>query len=199
MLRNIVSVLIALLVCISSASATVILPIEFRELVTSTPVIVHGVVVDVRSSWVDGRRAVETFVTLEVAEYLKGNLGQHVTFKVPGGQLGRYRTVFVGAPTFTAGDELVLFLNSSGPSFPFIVGLTQGVFRVVPDTASGRRVVIPPIVLANAGESGQPIVRGDPARRSLPLQDFRELVGQVLSDSLRRPERRLGERRGRER
>jgi hypothetical protein len=40
--------------------ATVIIPIEFRELVTTAPVIVHGQIVDVRAEWVDGRRSVET-------------------------------------------------------------------------------------------------------------------------------------------
>src|SRR5687767_15921943 len=96
--------------------ATVIVPIEFRELVATAPGIVHGEVVDVRSRWVDGRRSLETFVTIAAAEYLKGNLGEHVTFRVPGGQLGRYRTVFVGVPEFRPGDEVVLFLKRAGPS-----------------------------------------------------------------------------------
>src|SRR6266850_4866174 len=109
---------IALVVLPVVLRATVIVPIEFRELVTIAPVIVHGRVVDVRSDWVDGRRSVETFVTVEAAEYLKGNLGERVTFKVPGGQLGRYRTVFVGAPEFQDGDEVILFLKRSGPSYP---------------------------------------------------------------------------------
>ncbi len=58
-------VAVALLVSLSAAvHATVIVPIEFRELVTTAPVIVHGQVVDVRSRWVDGRRSLETFVTV---------------------------------------------------------------------------------------------------------------------------------------
>jgi hypothetical protein len=161
--------------------ATVLLPIEFRELVATTPVIVHGQVVDVRSEWVDGRRAVETFVTLEVADYLKGNLGDHVTFKVPGGQLGRYRTVFVGAPLFQAGDEVVLFLKTDGPSFPFIVGLSQGVFRVVADTQSGQRVVTPPAVLGTASVDSVRVVRGDPARKPVAIDVFRDAVRQASS------------------
>jgi hypothetical protein len=190
MVRTVCSVVIGVLIVCTPASATVILPIEFRELVTSTPVIVHGVVVDVRSEWVEGRRAVETFVTLEAAEYLKGNLGQRVTFKVPGGQLGRYRTVFVGAPTFNQGEELILFLKSSGPSVPFIAGLTQGVFRVVADAAAGRRVVAPPVVLARSAVDEQSIVRGDPGRRTLALEEFRDLVRRVLDDSTRREQPR---------
>jgi hypothetical protein len=166
--------------------ATVLLPIEFRELVAAVPVIVHGQVVDVRSGWVDGRRAVETFVTVEAAEYLKGNLGGQVTFKVPGGQLGRYRTVFVGAPAFQPGDEVVLFLKTDGPSFPFIVGLSQGVFRIVTETQSGRRVVTPPALLGAPGAEAVRVVRGDPARKAVSLDLFRDAVRQVMAEGAAR-------------
>jgi hypothetical protein len=161
--------------------ATVIVPVEFRELVTIAPVIVHGRVVDVRSDWVDGRRSVETFVTIEAAEYLKGNLGERVTFKVPGGQLGRYRTVFVGAPEFQDGDEVILFLKGSGPSYPYIIGLSQGAFRVVADARSGRRMVTTPIVMAKGAGDPEPVVRGDVTRKPLAIEAFRDAVRLVLA------------------
>jgi hypothetical protein len=161
--------------------ATVIVPVEFRELVTIAPVIVHGRVVDVRSDWVDGRRSVETFVTVEAAEYLKGNLGERLTFKVPGGRLGRYRTVFVGAPEFQDGDEVILFLKSSGPSYPYIIGLSQGAFRVVADARSGRRMVTTPIVMAKGAGDPEPVVRGDVTRKPLAIEAFRDAVRLVLA------------------
>ena len=161
--------------------ATVILPIEFRELVLTAPVIVHGQVVDVRAEWVDGRRSVETFVTVAVSEYLKGDLGERMTFRVPGGQLGRYRTVFVGAPEFREGDEVVLFLKHSGPSFPYIIGLSQGAFRVVPDARTGRSVVTTPIVMGKGGDEPERIVRGDVTRKPLSIDAFRDAVRQVLA------------------
>lgn len=161
--------------------ATVIVPIEFRELVTTAPVIVHGQVVDVRAGWVDGRRSVETFVTVAVTEYLKGDLGERVTFRVPGGQLGRYRTVFVGAPEFQAGDEVVLFLKHAGPSYPYIIGLSQGAFRVVGDARTGERMVTTPVVMGKGGDEPERIVRGDVTRRPLPIGAFRDAVRQVLA------------------
>jgi hypothetical protein len=156
-------------------------PIEFRELVAAAPVIVHGQVVDVRTGWVDGRRAVETFVTVAVTEYLKGDLGDTVTLKVPGGQLGRYRTVFVGAPEFKAGDEVVLFLKHAGRSYPYIVGLSQGAFRVVADTRTGRHMVTTPIVMGKSGDEPERVVRGDVTRKPLPIDAFREAVRQVMA------------------
>jgi hypothetical protein len=169
-------------VCLTVAlDATVILPIEFRELVTSAPVIVHGRVVDVKSEWVDGRRAVETFVTVAAADYLKGNLGDTVTFKVPGGQLGRYRTIFVGAPEFREGDEVVLFLQQRGPAYPYIIGLSQGAFRIVADARTGSRMVTTPVVMGTGGDEPQRVVRGDVTRRPMPIDAFREAVRQVLA------------------
>jgi hypothetical protein len=161
--------------------ATVIVPIEFRELVAAAPVIVHGQVVDVRAGWVDGRRSVETFVTVAAADYLKGNLGDSITVRVPGGQIGRYRTVFVGAPEFRDGDEVVLFLKHAGPSYLYIVGLNQGAFRVVADTRTGRRMVTTPIVMGKGGDEPEPIVRGDVTRKPLSIDAFRGAVRQVMA------------------
>jgi hypothetical protein len=163
--------------------ATVVLPIEFRELVTSSAVIVHGRVTDARSAFVDDRRAVDTFVTVTVDEYFKGNLGTHVTFRVPGGQIGRYKTVFVGAPEFSEGDEIVVFLRTPSGGVPFVTGLSQGAFRVLPDARTGRRVVTTPIVKGKGGTEAVPIVRGDPARRPLPVETFRDAVRQVLAEA----------------
>ena len=171
----------ALLACLSVAlHATVVVPIEFRELVAIAPVIVHGRVVDVRTEWVDGRRSIETFVTVRAEEYLKGNLGESLTLRVPGGQMGRYRTVFVGAPEFRDGDEVVLFLKLAGPSHPYIIGLSQGAFRVVPDARTGRRMVTTPIVMGKEGSEPERVVRGDVTRRPLPIEAFRDAVRQVM-------------------
>ena len=161
--------------------ATVIVPIEFRELVATAPVIVHGHVVDVRSRWVDGRRSVETFVTVAAAGYLKGNLGERITFRTPGGQIGRYRTVFVGAPQFRTGDEVVLFLKRAGASNLYVAGLSQGAFRVVADAGTGLRMVTTPIVMSRGGEEPERIVRGDLVRKPVSIDTFREAVRQVVA------------------
>jgi hypothetical protein len=166
--------------------ATVLVPIEFRELVSTAPVIVHGRVVDVRSALLDGRRSVETFVTIEAGEYLKGQLGAHFTIRIPGGQVGRYRTVFVGAPEFQAGDELVLFLKTPRASLPHIVGLSQGAFRVVADPRTGQRMVTTPIVMGKRSGDTEPVVRGDPARRPVPITAFRDVVRQVMAQGVGR-------------
>ena len=173
-------VLVSLLSLSVALRATVILPIEFRELVTTAPVILHGQVVEVRADWSDGRRSLETFVTVAVADYLKGDLGATVTLRVPGGQLGRYRTIFVGAPEFQEGDEVVLFLKHGTPSYPYIIGLSQGAFRVVADARTGRRMVTTPMVMGK-GDTPERVVRGEVTRKPLPIDAFRDAVRQVLA------------------
>lgn len=165
--------------------ATVLVPIEFRELVNTAPVIAHGQIVDVQTAWSTGRLAVETFVTLHVDEYLKGDLGSDITVRVPGGRLGRYRTIMVGAPVFQSGEEVVLFLNNGAPFYPSIVGLSQGAFRVVTMPGTAARVVTPPAIMGIAGTDPQPVVRGDVARRPVAIDQFRSIVRQVLAEGVR--------------
>jgi hypothetical protein len=164
----------------AAARATVLIPIEFRELVHVSSTIVRGRVVDARAQWVDGRRAIETFVTIEAAEYMKGSLGETLTVRVPGGQIGRYRTIFVGAPEFRQGDEVVLFLRAYNGAVS-IVGVSQGAFRIVAD-ASGRRTVTTPVVMGTPGVEHEPVVRGDATRRPLAIDAFRDLVKRIVAD-----------------
>ncbi len=174
-------ILCVLLVCLPIAvHATVLVPIEFRELVTTAPVIVHGRIVDVQAEWIENRRSIETLVTIEASEYLKGDLGERVTMRVPGGQLGRYRTIFVGAPSFQVGDEVVLFLRTADQLAPWIIGLSQGAFRIVADPASGRRMVTAPVLISTPGAAPEPIIRGDVRRRPLDIEAFRAAVRQAL-------------------
>ncbi len=171
---------VALLLCVSpSLSATVLIPAEFREIVSGSQIIVHGRVSEVRPEWIDGRRRIESVVTLEAASFYRGTAGSSVTFRVPGGQIGRYKSVTVGAPQFRAGDEVVLFLKSQGPAVPQVFGLNQGVFRVRVDGRTGRRLVMLPIVMARGSEP-EPVTRGAADRRPLPLEQFAAQVRTVL-------------------
>src|SRR6185295_11735943 len=103
-MRRILTLLVMLMVA-PTIRATVLLPAEFREIVSGSQVIVYGRVADVRAEWMDGRRRIDTLVTVQAGTYLKGGPGETVTFRVPGGQIGRYKNVLVGAPEFQPGDE----------------------------------------------------------------------------------------------
>ena len=169
-----VCALIAML-CSTALHAMVVLPAEFNEMVAASQTIVQGRIVDVRSYETAGRRTIESLVTVQVVDAIKGQPGGTAYFKLPGGQVGRYRRVMVGAPQFAPGDEVVLFLKGSAPAVPMPFGLTQGVYRVSRDV-SGRAMVMPAV----AGGTGR-IVRGDPARSPLELAAFTSMVRTIAS------------------
>lgn len=180
---------IACVLVTSVASATVIVPAEFTEIVGGSAIIAHARIVDVRPQWADGRRWIDSVVTADVVTYLKGGSNQEtITFKVPGGQLGRYRSVVVGAPQFVRGEEAVLFLKTHGDELPDVFGLNQGVFRIRIDAVTGQRVVVPPVMKtldANAGP--QPLVRGAIDRKPLSFDSFGARIREAMTSKTALP------------
>ena len=124
-MRYAIAVLTAVLMVLAAvpARAIVYVSTDFPTLVADARAIVVGRVVALESRWNDGRHGIETLVTLEVEQYLKGDLGTSVTVRTPGGQIGPYLSVMPGAPRFAEGDEVALFLAGSGPALPHVLGL----------------------------------------------------------------------------
>jgi hypothetical protein len=161
----------------AAANATVIISADLRELTHDAVAIARGGVVAVNGQWTPDRRGVETIVTLEVYEYLKGGLGETLQFRVPGGVLGRYRNVVVGAPRFDVGQQVIVFLGARGPTIPFLLGLNQGVYRIE-RSDSGAAVVTPPPVMP--GTVG-PVVRGSAELIPARLADFERNVRALVT------------------
>ena len=157
-------------------TATVLLPAEFTTVVTESALIVHGRVTDVTARLVGPRRTIESLVTLEVIDGLKGVSTHTVTFRVPNGQVGRYRRMLVGAPEFVEGDEVFVFLRGRAPAVPSLFGLSQGVYRVA--RTGGRAIVAAPVMAR--GGSAERVVRGDPARTPIDASLFAREVRAVL-------------------
>ena len=158
----------------ATLQATVIVPIDFGELTTSAQAVVYARVIEVTPVVTDDRSRVESTVNAEAIGYMKGDLGRSIVLRVPGGQVGAYRTVMVGAPSFERGDEVVLFLGTrtarvaSQGLQPYLVGFSQGVYRVRIDPRTGTRVVIPPPAIA----TGETIVLTRGTRTPMALEAF---------------------------
>ena len=165
---------VGVLLLARSLGATVLLPTDLKDLTKSAYAIVHGRVVSVQSQWSEDARHVESLVSISAIDYLKGNLGATVTIRVPGGEMGRYRWVTVGAPTFREGDEVVLFLGTSPPAMPYVLGLSQGVFRLTRATPTSEPLVSPTPITPGVTPNGA-IVRG-----TLAPVPYHEFVRQVL-------------------
>jgi hypothetical protein len=174
------SALCAVLLSVTSAGATVLVPADLGTLAREARAIVRGRVVAVTPRPTEDRRGIETLVTVQVEASLKGSLGEAVTFRVPGGRLGRYRSLVIGAPDFSPDEQVVIFLGYQGPALPYVLGLSQGVYRVT--IAGGQWMVTPPAIV-DVGQS-QRLVRGDPNRRPWSLGAFEREV-RALSEGSR--------------
>lgn len=180
------TVAVAFAVFNTPARATVVIPADMTTLAQEAAAIAHGRVVRIEARQGEGRR-VERLVTLQVLAYFKGGWGNVVQFTLPGGTLGRYRTVMIGAPELEEGEELVLFLGARSDSAsdvvkPFVLGFHQGIFRIVTDEATGRRLVMPPPIQGDGGSvDAATVKRGDPARRPLELGEFQGRIATALA------------------
>ena len=168
-------VLLLLLVALGvPAGATVLIPADLGELSRDAVAIARGRVAALDTQWTEDRGTIETIVTLEVESYLKGSLGSRLRFRVPGGELGRFRSVVVGAPQFAVDQRVVVFLGARGPSVPHVLGLSQGVFRMARAADNSGWMVTSPVLAPGAATTR--VVRGDPSRRALALGDFEQTV-----------------------
>lgn len=167
----------------TAPAATVVVPAEFRQVVADAALIVRGRITDVRAVAVPGR-GVDSVGTVAVDAVLKGVADAFVSVRVPGGTLGRYRFVMVGAPVLRAGDTGLFFLVRDAGNRWRPVGLSAGVVRVEPDPSDGRPIVRPPILLGSTASVGR-IARGDRRRASLPVMEFEEVVRLVVADQRR--------------
>src|SRR5262245_26691371 len=96
-MKRLTSCVVALMLAGVSTFATVVVPTEFREVVSGADLIVRGRVTDVRSFVVPGD-GIDTVATVAVETVLKGQADTFVSVRVPGGEVGSTKFVMVGAP-----------------------------------------------------------------------------------------------------
>jgi len=179
MRRRAIVLAVFLALALGAVRATEIIPAEFSEIVADAGVIVRGHVTDVRSVIVPGA-GVDSVATVAVDATLKGPPAAFVSVRLPGGEIGRYRWVMVGAPRLSPGDAAVFFLKQGADGWWRPVGLVQGIYRVQADSSTGRAVINPPLALNYTAAAGR-VVRGDARRRAMAVPEFESLVRAVMN------------------
>ena len=130
-----------LLTWLDYASATTIMLTSFDELVSEADGIVIGTVAETPSRYGPDRE-IYTFVRLADLELIKGHYGQGtLTVRIQGGEVEGEVLEIVGAPSFTPGDRVVVFLRGNGRYIVPFVGWTQGVYRVTTNSAGIAEVL----------------------------------------------------------
>ncbi len=169
-----------LFVLASPLHAVTVLPATFDELVQESVTVVRGRVIAVDGRWTADRRTIESIVTLDVRDTLKGTATDTASFVVPGGEAGGRLLVMPGAPVFRQGDDVVVFLRGRAPALPQPVGLSLGVFRVTIDGRGIAQVVPSPVSTATARGV---VARGATART---VRSFAAFAADVRAAGARR-------------
>ncbi len=164
--------LLALLVACQNLPATSVVPPTFDQLVGQAEAIFHGRVTSVHSLWVGegSQRHIDTLVTFEVADAMKGGLERSYTIRMFGGTVGDESMGISDAPEFQVGDEDILFVENNGSQVVPLVGIMHGRFRVVRDENGSEAVL----------EAGHEAVR-DVAQLGQAEESVTPLVGRHLS------------------
>ena len=138
------------------AAATLVTELSLDDLAAQADAVVHGRVVRVahRTLPVRGRAMPMELVTLAVDEWLVGQGGAEIVIREVGGTAGGTTVAREGTPTYRRGEEVVVFLRHDGEAYTTL-GLAQGRFRIVGDTAHGRFVErdLDGLVLVDRGRS----------------------------------------------
>lgn len=181
-IRLLAIAMVGLVLTAGTLSASTFLSAEFREVVAEASTIVRGRVTDVRAiRSLEGE--VESIVTIAVEATFKGSAEAFVAMRVPGGTIGRYRTVMTGAPVMRVGEQAVFFLKRGPGNSLWPVGLSQGIYRISGAAGGAGTVgmVHAPVLPGVTTNTVGPVVRGDVRRKPLPVTEFESLVRLLLT------------------
>jgi hypothetical protein len=129
---------------LSTPDTTLAVALSLEDMVNQSDVIAIGSCTETKSVWVD--RSLVTLATISVAENLKGTETSTLTVALPGGVDANRKIpvamTYPGAPQIRPGEDVFLFLTSSGEvagSYT-VAGFSQGKFSIVTDE-NGERMV----------------------------------------------------------
>jgi hypothetical protein len=130
-----------LLAVTPAARATQVRHLDTRALVRESSDIVIGQIEGATARWNENRSAIVTEVTVRISQTLKGAASERITLRQMGGEVDGMRYSIPGSPSFTPGEEALLFVWRDAAGRPQVDGLAQGKFDIAKDPATGERLV----------------------------------------------------------
>lgn len=127
--------LLCLLGAARPAPAATFVSTSVEEAARAAEAVVRGRVLSAASRVTPDRRRVVTDVEIAVDGAWKGAPGPKVLLVVPGGTTPELGMIVDAAPTFSPGEDVVVFLGRRGAAWS-VAGLAQGKYRVSGATAS---------------------------------------------------------------
>ncbi len=150
------------------ADATILVAQSDAALTAAADVVLTGTVSKIRS--VRATDAIRTFVTLDVAEVLKGRVrNPRVTIREAGGEVDGLRQWIHGTPEFSVGESVLLFLTRRADGTLGTTSLGLGKFRVLGDAVG---------IAARAVDA---VVIGGPTHETRSLRGLRIAIARAVA------------------
>jgi hypothetical protein len=129
------------LAAVSTLATSVIVPSD-DELTIGARAIVRGQVTDVASAFDEARDGVFTYITLEVAEVYKGALPLGtLVIKEPGGVTPERGSLIYGIPTFSIGEQVLLYLDTWPDGSLRVYQWFLGKFSITTESNTGKSML----------------------------------------------------------
>ncbi|MFQ5665798.1 MAG: matrixin family metalloprotease [Candidatus Binatia bacterium] len=164
----------------SSTSATTFIVPGTAELFAASDAVVVASVETIRS--VEGDAGLRTAITVRVEKTIKGPSVAELSVVEPGGLVGSRRRWLQGAPTFFAGERVLLFLRLNTRQELETVFLGIGKFRVA-RSSSGTDYAVRNLGAARAFRSERGRLQAGPGPTTHKLADFVESLETMAAAS----------------
>jgi len=116
-----------------------------EELTLDSKTILYGTCTRTESLWDEKHERIHTEIHVQVEGYLKGAQGTNVTITVPGGRVENILYEVSDMPSFSEGEEVVVFLSKHSSGRNLVTGAVQGKIKIFKDPQTGKRLVNQPV------------------------------------------------------
>ena len=161
-----------------SAGATIVKAIALEDLARSADVIVRGTTGKSVSAYTEDGKQIHTVTKVRVASALKGAPDAEIEVRMRGGTVGDITQMVSGAPPFSEGKEVVLFLHKVSARRFVLEGFMQGRFEVIKGPDGAPHVTRDLRDLGVMGQDG--VVRPGSTFGPVPEREFTARVKKAL-------------------
>lgn len=169
-----------ILTSFAALQASTLLQLTLNDMIQQSTSIVRG---KAQVSYVSQKGSVVyTHYKIQVSSTFKGAPVADLDLAMMGGVNNGVRQMFAGAPELVNGQEYVLFLWTSKSGLTQIIGLSQGLFKVMPGSSGQLMMTRSAATELMLNGSGQVVTDSD---FQMPLGTLQTRIQSVLSGASR--------------
>ena len=157
-------------------ASTFVVPTD-DDLIVGARAIVRAKVLSINCQSDESSGHIFTYVRLRVREVFKGHITDgEIVIKEEGGQVGARGSMVFGTPQFTAGENVVLYLDTWRDGSLRVYQMFLGKFLIVQDPRTGERLVV-----RDAGDKNSAVLQNETLREGVAtsLEAFEAYRGMV--------------------